>query len=71
MAGTIDIVCKLYTPDEIWNGRTERDDAFKSQVRMSADMRDGVTVDACLAKMDRAGIDCSAPRRGQNAEDGA
>ena len=59
MAGTIDIVCNLYTPDEIRNGQTGLDDTFKSQVRMSADMREGVTVDAYLAKMDRAGIDRS------------
>ena len=59
MAGTIDIVCNLYTPDEVRNGQTGLDDTFKSQVRMSADMRQGVTVDAYLAKMDRAGIDRS------------
>ena len=59
MAGTIDIVCNLYTPDEVRNGQTGLDDTFKSQVRMSADMREGVTVDAYIAKMDRAGIDRS------------
>ncbi len=56
MAGTIDIVCNLYTPDEVENGQTGLDDTFKSQVRMSDDMRNGVTIDAYLAKMDRAGI---------------
>lgn len=57
MAGTIDIVCNLFTPDEVRNGQTGLDDAFKSQVRMSDEMRDGVPIDAYLRKMDRAGIE--------------
>ena len=59
MAGAIDIVCNLYTPDEIRDGLTGLDDSFKTQVRMSAEMREGVPIDAYLAKMDRAGIDRS------------
>ena len=56
MNGVIDIVCNLYTPDEVRLGLTGVDDAFKQQVRMSPEMRDGVPIDAYLAKMDRAGI---------------
>jgi predicted TIM-barrel fold metal-dependent hydrolase len=59
MPGAIDIVCNLFTPDEVRNGQTGLDDDFKSQVRMSDDMREGVPIDAYLQKMDRAGIDRS------------
>jgi predicted TIM-barrel fold metal-dependent hydrolase len=59
MAGIIDIVCNLYTPQEVQNGQTGVDAAFKSQVRMPAETRDGVPIDAYLTKMDRAGIDRS------------
>ncbi len=52
----IDIVCNLYTPREVREGRTGLDDEFKNQVRMSPEMRDGVSVPDYLAKMDRAGI---------------
>jgi predicted TIM-barrel fold metal-dependent hydrolase len=56
MAGAIDIVCNLYTPDELRKGQTGVDAHFKSQVRMQPEMRDGVTIEAYLQKMDRAGI---------------
>lgn len=56
MAGSIDIVCNLYTPEEVRNGQTGLDDSFKSQVRMSDAMRHGVAIDDYLGKMDRAGI---------------
>ena len=56
MSGSIDIVCNLFTPEEVRRGQTGLDDGFKSQVRMSDEMRDGVPIDAYLAKMDRAGI---------------
>ncbi len=59
MGGSIDIVCNLFTPDEVRNGQTGLDDDFKSQVRMADAMRDGVTIPDYLAKMDRAGIDRS------------
>jgi predicted TIM-barrel fold metal-dependent hydrolase len=42
--------------DEVRNGLTGLDDDFKSQVRMSAEMRAGVPIDAYLNKMDAAGI---------------
>ncbi|MFT4726333.1 MAG: putative TIM-barrel fold metal-dependent hydrolase [Granulosicoccus sp.] len=57
--GAIDIVCNLFTEREVREGRTGLDDTFKEQVRMPEAMRNGVSIDAYLAKMDRAGIDRS------------
>jgi predicted TIM-barrel fold metal-dependent hydrolase len=59
MAGAIDIVCNLFTPEEVRNNQTGLDEAFKAQVRMPEDMRGGVTIEDYLAKMDRAGIERS------------
>jgi len=59
MAGAIDIVCNLYTPETVSKGQTGLDDDFKEQVRMPAYMRDGVSVDDYLAKMDKARIERS------------
>jgi predicted TIM-barrel fold metal-dependent hydrolase len=53
---SIDIVCNLFTPEEVRQGQTGIDASFKSQVRMSPDMRDGIPMEAYIAKMDRAGI---------------
>ena len=41
MSGIIDIVCNLYTPQTVAEGRTGLDDAFADQVRMPEDMRGG------------------------------
>ena len=57
--GAIDIVCNLFTPQEVAEGRMGLDDAFKEQVRMPPDMRGGVPIETYLAKMDRAGIERS------------
>ena len=59
MPGAIDIVCNLFTPEEVRNHQTGIDAAFKEQVRMPEAMRDGVPIAAYIAKMDRAGIDRS------------
>ena len=59
MSGIIDIVCNLYTPEEVANGQTGLDEDFKVQVRMPEDMRGGVTIERYLGKMDRAGIERS------------
>lgn len=59
MAGAIDIVCNLYTPDTVARGQTGLDDEFKTQVRMPAYMHDGVSVGDYLLKMDKAGIERS------------
>ena len=56
MAGSIDIVCNLFTPEEVRNGQTGLDEGFKSQVRMPEAMRNGVAIEDYLAKMDRSGI---------------
>jgi predicted TIM-barrel fold metal-dependent hydrolase len=59
VTGAIDIVCNLFTESEVRNGQTGIDDAFKQQVRMPEDMRDGVSIERYLGKMDRAGIERS------------
>jgi predicted TIM-barrel fold metal-dependent hydrolase len=57
--GSIDIVCNLFTPRVLREGRTGLDDNFKTQVRMSPEMRDGVEIEDYLKRMDRAGIERS------------
>jgi predicted TIM-barrel fold metal-dependent hydrolase len=59
MAGAIDIVCNLYTPETVARGQTGLDDSFKVQVRMPEYMRNGVAVSDYLEKMDKAGIERS------------
>ncbi len=59
MKGAIDIVCNLFTPQEVANGQTGLDEEFKKQVRMPEDIRGGVTVERYLEKMDQAGIERS------------
>jgi predicted TIM-barrel fold metal-dependent hydrolase len=58
-SGAIDIVCNLFTPEEVARGQTGVDDTFKTQVRMAPDSRGGVPIPDYLLKMDRAGIDRS------------
>lgn len=57
--GAIDIVCNLFTEQEVRQGQTGLDETFKAQVRMAPEIRGGVSIPAYLAKMDRAGIDRS------------
>ncbi len=57
--GAIDIVCNLFTPQEVREGRTGLDETFKAQVRMPEAMRGGVPVEDYIARMDRADIDRS------------
>jgi hypothetical protein len=57
--GYIDIVCNVFTPEAVSEGRTGLDEAFKEQVRMPPQMRAGVTVDDYLKRMDAAGIERS------------
>ncbi len=59
MSGAIDIVCNLFTPQEVEKGQTGLDEDFKKQVRMPEDMRGGVTIENYLQRMDRAGIERS------------
>lgn len=57
--GAIDIVCLLYTPDEIAAGNVATDDGFREKTRMHPEDRQGVTIERYLEKMDRAGIERS------------
>jgi predicted TIM-barrel fold metal-dependent hydrolase len=59
MKGAIDIVVNLFTEREIRLGQTGIDEHFMAQVRMPPAMRQGVSIDQYLAKMDRAGIERS------------
>lgn len=59
MAGIIDIVCNLYTPRTVDEGRTGLDEDFKVQVRMPESMRPGIEIDDYLKMMDKAGIERS------------
>jgi len=59
VSGAIDIVCNLFTPEEVKKGQTGLDDEFKKQVRMPEDMRGGVSIEDYLGRMDRAGIERS------------
>lgn len=70
----IDIVVNAFTPKEVAAGQTGFDNAFMSQVRMPEDMRDGVTIEDYLRRMDRAGIERSlliAVRAGDRAWKGS
>jgi hypothetical protein len=59
MAGAIDIVCNLFTPQEVESRQTGIDETFKAQVRMPEEYRGGVPIKDYLAKMDRANIERS------------
>ena len=73
-AGVIDIVVNAFTPQEVENNQTGFDANFMAQVRMPAEMRDGVTIEDYLRKMDAAGIERSlliAVRAGEPAWHGS
>lgn len=55
----IDIVCNLWTEEEVRNGQTGVDEAFLDKVRFPPELRAGVSIESYLAKMDRAGIERS------------
>lgn len=57
--GAIDIVCNLFTEREIREGRTGIDHHFLEQVRFPAELRNGVSIEDYLRKMDRAGVEHS------------
>ena len=59
MPSFIDIVVNLFTPDEVAAGQTGFDANFTSQVRMPEAMKNGVTMEDYLRKMDRANIERS------------
>ncbi len=59
MTGAIDIVCNLFDPEAVANDQTGLDDEFKAQVRMDPAIRNGVSADDYLKRMDAAGIERS------------
>jgi len=59
VAGFIDIVCNVFTPEAVRENRTGVDEDFKIQVRMPPAMRPGVSIADYLKKMDKAGIERS------------
>ncbi|MGE0684399.1 MAG: amidohydrolase family protein [Candidatus Binatia bacterium] len=54
--GAIDIVCNLFTEEEVRLGRTGVDEHFLDQVRFPQELRRGVSIETYCEKMDRAGI---------------
>ena len=56
MDGAVDIVCNLFTPQEVQQGQTGVDEYFLDQVRFPAELRPGVPLETYLEKMDRARI---------------
>lgn len=52
----IDIVCNLFTEQEVRLGQTGVDQHFLDQVRFPEELRQGVSVEDYLKRMDRAGI---------------
>ena len=54
--GAIDVVCNLFTPQEVQSGQTGVDEHFLNQVRFPEELRSGVPIETYLEKMDRAGI---------------
>ena len=55
--GAIDIVCNLFTPREVTEGRTGIDDFFLDKVRFPPELRGGVSLDDYLRRMDAAGVE--------------
>ncbi len=56
MNGAVDIVCNLFTPQEVQQGQTGVDEYFLDQIRFPAQLRSGVPLETYLEKMDRARI---------------
>ncbi|NNL85736.1 MAG: amidohydrolase [Myxococcales bacterium] len=57
--GAIDIVCNLFTEREIREGRTGLDPEFLDQIRFPKELRNGVSIEDYVGKMDRADIERS------------
>jgi len=57
--GAIDIVCNLFTPREVSEGRTGVDQDFLEKIRFPDELRKGVTIEDYLRKMDAAGVERS------------
>lgn len=59
MVQAIDIVCNLFTPNEVANGQTGLDEHFLEQVRFPQEWRNGVSIEDYLGMMDRAAVERS------------
>lgn len=59
MVQAIDIVCNLFTPQEVENGQTGLDEQFLEQVRFPAEWRKGVSIENYIGMMDRAAVERS------------
>lgn len=57
--GAIDIVCNLFTEQEIRLKQTGFDEDFMAQIRMPMEMRKGISIEQYLTMMDHAAIDRS------------
>lgn len=55
----IDIVCNLFTQQEVRNGQTGLDENFKAQVRMPEEYRGGTSMYEYVRRMDKAEIEQS------------
>ena len=55
----IDIVCNLFTEREVRENRTGLEDEFLDQVRFPQELRNGVSIEDYLERMDAAGIERS------------
>jgi predicted TIM-barrel fold metal-dependent hydrolase len=57
--GAIDIVCNLFTEQEVRLKQTGLDEDFMEQIRMPKDMRNGVSIDDYIVKMTDADVEHS------------
>ena len=57
MAGYIDLVANLYTPDIVAEGFDFVDEGFKAQVRMDPEIWNGLPIEKYLEKKNKAGIE--------------
>jgi uncharacterized protein len=57
--GAIDIVCNLFTEQEVRLKQTGLDEDFMEQIRMPKEMRVGVSIDDYIIKMNDAEVDHS------------
>ena len=57
--GAIDIVCNLFTEQEVQLKQTGLDEDFMEQIRMPKDMRNGVSIDDYIVKMTDADVEHS------------
>lgn len=57
--GAIDIVCNLYTPEEVAKGHNVNDDHWQEKTNVPGEHQRGVPMDRYVAMMDEADVDVS------------